>query len=216
VTSTRVRAVSVAAAALAAVLLSGCASSLAGSASVVGGVSVSDRDVAVSVDELLAQVAGVEGAQPLDEATATRVTVERYTRSLLFQEAAAREGITVTQGEVDEIVAQTVEGQFGGDRVAFENALATQQGVPASEIGEFARDFVIRSKVVEKIAPTGDTEVISDYLVRLSDEVGVEVSPRFGTWDPVNVSVGAVPDDLSTPAPLAPQPVRPAPIAPAG
>jgi hypothetical protein len=216
VTSTRVRATAVAAAALAAVLLSGCASSLAGSATVVGGVAVSDRDIAVAVDELLAQVAGVEGAQPIDEATATRVTVERYTRSLLFAEAAAREGITVTQAEVDEIVAQTVEGQFGGDRVAFENALATQQAVPASEVGEFARDFVLRTKVVEKVAPTGDTEVISEYLVRLSDEIGVEVSPRFGTWDAANVSVGAVPDDLSTPAPAAPQPVRPAPIAPAG
>jgi hypothetical protein len=216
VTSTRVRATAAAAAALAAVLLSGCASSLAGSASVVGGVAVSDRDVSVSVDELLAQVAGVEGAQPIDEATATRVTVERYTRSLLFREAAAREGITVTQAEVDQIVAETIEGQFGGDRVAFETALATQQAVPASEVAEFARDFVVRTKVVEKIAPTGDTEAISDYLVRLSADIGVEVSPRFGTWDPANVSVGAVPDDLSTPAPAAPQPVRPAPIAPAG
>ncbi len=213
-TSTRVRAVALAA--LASLLLAGCASGLAGSATVVGGVAVSDREVAASVDDLLAQVAGVEGAQPIDEETATRVTVERYTRELLFAQAAAREGITVTQAEVDDIVAQTVEGQFAGDRAAFEAALATQQAVPSSEIEAFARDFVVRTKIVEKISPSGDTEVISRYLADLADQVGVEVSPRFGTWDSANVSLGPVPDDLSSPAPLAPQPVRPAPIAPAG
>jgi hypothetical protein len=222
VTSTRVRATSrvrataAAAVALAAVLLSGCASTQAGAATVVGGVAVSDREVAESVEELLAQVAGVEGAEPLDEATATRVTVERYTRELLFAEGAAREGVTVTQAEVDDIIAQTVEGQFGGDRAAFEAALATQQAVPASEVATFARDFVLRSKLVEKLSPSGDTEVISAYLEQLSADVGVEVSPRFGTWDPANVSLGPVPDDLSSPAPLAPEPVRPAPVAPVG
>jgi hypothetical protein len=52
--------------------------------------------------------------------------------------------------------------------------------------------------------PEGDPQTqnsaVFEYVVALSEELDVTVSPRFGTWDPAQLSLGPVPDDLSTPA----------------
>lgn len=202
-TRTRLRtAVRAAGAAALVAVLAACANPLAGNAIVVGEQSVSDTELAAQVDEIRALYLESTQQQPFEQGAVTASNVDRLTRSLLLGAAAAREGIVVTQGQVDDIIVQTVDSQFQGDREAFDLTLAQQQNVPPSQVDSFARDFLIQQKLGEKLAPGGDTAAVSaalvTYLGDLGTELGAEVAPRFGTWVAKDVTLGPVPDDLST------------------
>jgi len=202
-TRTRLRhAARAAGAAALVVVLAACGSSLTGNAISVGDQTVSDARLAGMVDEIKALYDESTQQQPFEQGAVTASNVDRLTRSLLLGVAAQREGIVVTQGQVEDIIAQTVDGQFGGDRAQFDLALASQQNVPPSQVESFARDFLTQQALGEKLAPGGDTAAVSaalvDYLGALGTELGAEVAPRFGTWEADKVTLGPVPDDLST------------------
>jgi hypothetical protein len=189
---------------IATLALAACGTNPAGSASVVGRQSVADADVARSVDEVHTQWLATPDADKFDEAAATLAVVQRKTRHLLLAEAGVREGIVVTQAQVDDLIDKTIQEQVGGDRARFETVLATQQSLAASEIPEYVRDFLTQTALAEKLAPgadqTASTPVIADYLAALSADLDVRVAARFGTWDAATVALGPVPDDLSTAA----------------
>ena len=211
----KVRRTAVVVAALAAVALTGCANQ-AGDASTVGSQSVSDRQVADVVDEVQKQDAVIKGAQ-FDQKAATQASLTMQTRHLILDGVAAQEGITVTQGEVDTFLNDIITSQYKGDRQALLDGLATQSAVPASQVDRAARDQLIYNALLTKIAP-GETDqnklstAFGDYMKKYVATVGVEVSPRFGTWNVF--ALGPVPDDLSTlpPAPLNDGLGKPAPL----
>lgn len=202
-TAPRLRVVTRAAgAAVLVALLAACGSNLAGNALSVGSTTVSDSDLAGLVTELRDQLAPTNQQQPFDQGAATASNVDRLMRSALLEEAARREGIVVTQGEVDTVIRSTAANNFGGDMAALETQLAVQQNIPASQVPDFARDFLLQQKLGEKLAPQGSAEEVSaalvTYLSALSAELGAEVAPRFGTWNAASVALAPVPDDLST------------------
>jgi hypothetical protein len=189
---------------LASLALAACGTDLAGSASVVGSRSVSDAEVATAVTEVREQfeaAAGLPDIPPFDEAEVTSRNVERLTRHLVLEAAAVEKGLVITPAQVDEIIASSVDGQFGGDRSKLELAFATQEFVPAVAVDEFARDFLIQQALPARVLPGGTEEAqgqaASEYLAELSNELDVRVAPRFGTWDSSLVGLGPVPDDLS-------------------
>lgn len=196
--------------ALATLALAACGADPAGSASVVGARSVTDAEVATAVAEVRQQLAGVTGAPAFDPAAATAKTVERKTRHLVLDEAARVEGITIDQAKVDEIISTSVTGQFQGDRAKFDAALAAQESVPASEVEQYARDFLVSQALPIKLAPgkseAEQTKVVDDYLTALTGSLGVRVAARFGTWISFGSPLGPVPNDLSTPAGSAAKP----------
>lgn len=189
---------------LASVALAACGTDLAGAASVVGGSTVRDAEVASAVNEVRAQFEAAQGQPDIpafDEAEVTSRNVERMTRHLVLEKAAAEKGIVVTPSQVDEVIASSVDGQFGGSRQKFDLAFATQEFVPASAVVQFARDFLIRQALPARVLPGGTEEAqgeaASTYLGELSNSLDVRVAARFGTWDPGVVGLGPVPDDLS-------------------
>jgi hypothetical protein len=191
-----------AAAGLAVVALAGCSADQAGTASQVGATRITDRQVADLVSEVQEQDAAIKGAT-FDEKTSTIAAVTMLTRHLVLQEAAAKEGITVTQGEVDKFLSDITTSQYGGDRQKLIDALVASSAVPKSQINDAARDQLVYNALLAKIAPgvtdqTAQSQAFSDYLKKLNAEIGVDVSPRFGTWNVF--SLGPVPDDISTPA----------------
>lgn len=208
-TATRRRTLTRAAgAAVLVVLLAGCGNSLAGNALVVGGTSVGDAEVAVLTDEVrdlfetYPKDFAAIGAS-FDEGTVVSSNVNRLTRHLLLVEAASREGITVTQGEIDAAIRTALENQFQGDRTQLDIALAAQQQVPPSETSEVVYDFLVQQALAEKLNPADPASApVNDYLVDLGAELGAEVAPRFGVWDPETAVLGPVADDLSALAPL--------------
>ncbi len=190
--------------ALAALALTACSANPSGAASVVGSTSISDRDVASAVDEVRTQLSEVRGGPAFDDGAATAAVLQNMTRHLILDEAAGREGIVVTQGQVDTFLDTIVSGQFKGDRAALEQQLASQSTIPASQIDQAARDNLVFTALVTKLAPGGDqtaqAKAVNDYMTALDKELDVRVAPRFGTWKVF--SLGPVGDDLSRPAPV--------------
>jgi hypothetical protein len=186
-------------AALVVLALTGCGAQ-AGAASVVGGTSIRDSDVVTAVDG----VRGAVGAQNLaafDEAAVTRATVNRLTRHYLLDEAAARQGIVVTQAQVDDLISSTITSGFAGDPAKFQQALAAKSFVPPNEISAFAHDVLVTQELTKKLAPGGDataqTNKLDAYLGPLGKEMGIEISPRFGTWSFAASTIGDLPHDLT-------------------
>jgi len=188
-----------AAVALAVLALSGCATNQAGAASIVGDARVTDAQVADVAGETRTQLVSVTGST-YDEKAATTASLTMQTRHLILAAVAEKEGITVTQGEVDAFVKNIVDTQFSGKQQALLDNLVSQSNVPASQVPAAARDQLIYNALLAKIAPgTTDQAAMSkaftDYMKPFVAETGVQVAPRFGTWDVF--ALGPVPDDLS-------------------
>lgn len=193
----------VATAAVVVLALTGCGNQ-AGAASVVGGTSIRDSDVAAAVDAVRV-AAGPANAASFDSTQVTRANVNRLTRHYLLEEAAARQGIVVTQAQVDDLIASTIKDGFAGDPAKFTQALAAQSFVPPNDIPQFARDVLITQELSKKLAPGGDastqTDKVDAYLEPLGHELGIEIAPRFGTW---SFKASTVSSDLPHDLTLAP------------
>jgi len=188
-----------AAVALAALALTGCSTNQAGAASVVGGQVVTDSQVADIVNEVQTQLGSVQGST-FDEKAATTASLTMQTRHLILAAVAAKEGITVTQGDVDAFVKSIVDTQFSGKAQALADNLVSQSNVPASQIPAAARDQLIYTALLAKVASgvtdtNAQAKAFSDYMKPFVSQLGVQVAPRFGTWDVF--ALGPVPDDLS-------------------
>ena len=174
--------------------LAACGQTLAGSAAVVGEQRLTDSDLAQTTSQLTEQL-GIPESPQVSQAVLSRwIVVE------LVYEMAARKGVTVTKGDVDDAVASEVER--AGGQEALEQA-ALQAGVLPDAIPEVVRTTLLVEALSKGTItgddPSGQTGLLTQ-IQQLSDEVAPQVSPRFGTWDPAQLSVGALPDDLSSPA----------------
>ena len=179
--------------------LSACDPKEAGSAAVVGGTRITETQLDANArdvtDRLHAAGADVPSTDQL-----LRAQLEVLVDTTLVEEAARREGITVTQGEVDELIQQA------GGRSTVEKQLLTQQNLwlAPDHVDALARSVLIQRALGERLAPTGDSTAQSDavtkYMGQLSDELGVDISPRYGVWDSSQLHIGTPPNDLSSPA----------------
>ena len=193
-------AVALAAAAAATVLLTACNPAQAGSAALVGDIRITESRVNEATSDALAAAATLPDGQAdaLDPAAVLRQNVNRLIASELLATIAVEEGIVVTQGEIDALLAQASSGT---DPDEFAAQIALQAGVPPEDLESFARDFLIQQKLGLKLAPTGDANAQQDAsrarLVQEADERGVTVSPRYGAWDPTLAAVTGDLNDLS-------------------
>lgn len=184
-------------AAVAALLVTGCSTAAPGAAAVVGSDRISERELTQKVEQVLR----AQG-RPVDSASEALVvtTLDRLITTSLVEQFAEREGVSVTQGELDATVAGYVEST--GGRQAFESALLQQDIAPQS-VPDLFRVNLLAQKLGIVLDPMGSPEAQSTAVViavaGFSEEVGTTVSPRYGTWDPMNVSIAAIPNDLSIP-----------------
>lgn len=192
--SVKVRAV----VALVAVLaLSACSGQTAGSAAVVGGTRITDESISAEVENLLtAQGKNVDDASPSMMAT----TLGRAVTTELVDQVATKEGVTVNEGEIDAVL--DAYGEQAGGLAEFEKYLLTQDVAP-DQITSIIRLNIQVEKLGAKLAPNESPDMQSlavfQTIGKYSEQVGVEISPRYGTWDPANLTIGPPPDDLSVP-----------------
>ncbi len=176
------------------VAVSACGPTLSGSAAVVGEQRLTDSELAETTTALTEQLGIPESAQ------VSQAVLSRWIVAELVDEMASRKGVAVTKGDVDAAVAQEVE-RAGGQEALEQGAL--QAGVLPDAIPEVVRTTLLVEALSKGTItgddPTGQTGLLTQ-IQQLSDEISPQVSPRFGTWDPAQLSVGALPDDLSTPA----------------
>ena len=199
---------SLATAILSVAVLAGCSDSpkLAGSAIVVDGKAISASTVSERIDKVRAQI------QVTDPTLITQVpslvqisqrAVDHFVLVSLLEEVVAREGINVTDLDVstyrDEVFAQyakeTIEAQ-----------LASQNSVPADDVDGFMYEILVQRALMEKLAPGADTQTqflaMAEYLTSLSQELEVELNPRFGKWDPANLISTPGDQTLAVPLPI--------------
>jgi hypothetical protein len=178
---------------LAAAGLVGCGQTLAGSAAVVGEQRLTDAQLADTTSELTEKL-GIPASAQVSQALLSRWVVAE-----LVDELASRKGVDVTKGAVDAAIAD--EQERAGGREALEQG-ALQSGVLPEQIPDVVRTSLLIEEI-SKTTITGDDPTGQSGLLvqvqQLSDELQPQISPRFGTWDAQQLTVGALPDDLSTP-----------------
>lgn len=188
--------------------LVGCTGpTLAGSAAVVGDSRLLDSELADDAAALS------EGLGITDNPQISQVLVSRWIIGELVEQLAESKGISVTQGQVDRALARE-QRQAGGADALEQGAL--QAGVLPEQIPSVLRTNLLVEEMAQFTITGDDPTGQSGLLVQiqqLSEELEPQVSPRFGTWDPQGLTVGSIPDDLSTPADAAGalQQLQPAP-----
>ena len=195
-------AASLALAGVAGLLLTGCGSAdNSGAASVVGSDRVTDKEVGDITSEIQTELVAVQS--PYNAATATHATVDRMTRSLILNQAAVQNNITITPSQVDRLLTTAAASQGGVS--ALDKALLTQANVPSSAVDSYATDFLIQGALLAKMGgnTAAGTAALSKYLGTLSTQLGTSVAARYGTWNITTVSLGPVPNNLSSPVPNA-------------
>lgn len=200
---TSARRLTLAAAALAtaaAVLLSGCANQEAGSAATFSDGRIAESDL----NSAVAAVLEAKGqATTTADLNLVQQTLGRMITQRLVSELAEQEGVEITQGMLDEMRAN-YEGQLGSPE-ALEQAFL-QENVAPSQLEAVLRLQLQAQELGYVFNPRGSAEeqglAVFEAVTALSEELETTVSPRFGTWDPTTLSLGATPNDLSTPPSL--------------
>ena len=187
-------------------VLTGCSDSpkLAGSAVVIDGKVIPASVVSDRVDKVRAQIQVTDPALISEVPSLIQINqraVDHFVLVSLLEEVVAREGINITDLDVsayrDEVFAQyakeTIEAQ-----------LASQNSVPADDVDGFMYEILVQRELMEKLSPGADSQTqflaMTEYLTKLSEELDVELNPRFGTWDPSNLI--STPGDATLAVPL--------------
>jgi hypothetical protein len=161
-------------AALATGLLAGCTPGQVGIAASVGEDELSVSALQDRTNALLTEV----GAAQRLSGIAQNLSLTFFVSSRVVERAAAEQGIEVTAGEVAQATAAIRQSEQG------EQILngAVNRGVPPSDLDSFVRDTLLR----ERIAAAAPLE---DVLAATAQETSVQVSPRYGTFDPATLTV---------------------------
>ena len=184
--------------AAAGLLFTGCGDVSPGAAAVVGDDRISESELTEQVEQVL-----IAQGRPVHSSSQALVvtTLDRMITTSLVEQLAEREGVEVTRGELDATLATYAEASGGQD--AFEETLL-QQDLAPDDIPEIILVNILAQKLGFALDPQGSPEsqsaAIFNAVTEFSQEVGTEVSPRYGTWDAVSLAVAGAPDDLSTPA----------------
>ena len=177
--------------------LSGCSTPTAGAAAVIGDQRISESTLNSEVQAILT-LQGLPSTDSSNELITS--TLDQMITAILVDELSSREKIVVTQGEIDNLRLQYV-AQAGGQQ-AFEDQIG-QQGIAIQDVDSIIRVNIQVSKLGDAISPNTEPEAKSAAVFvaisALSSELGTEVSPRFGTWDPENLTVGPNANSLSEP-----------------
>jgi peptidyl-prolyl cis-trans isomerase SurA len=194
----RILAVTAIALALPAVLTA-CNPGQAGAAALVGDSRLAESTVQSDTKDTITAM-GPEAAANVDNATIMQNTVSRWVRHELLDQVAAEQGIFVTDGEVDALIASSLSQ---GTRKDLEQAAAQQASVPPAELDQYAHDVLLERKLGEALAPGGSTDqqqaaILASYQKVAKDE-NVSVSPRYGTFDEVALRMTPARNDLSIP-----------------
>jgi len=113
--------------------------------------------------------------------------------TVLLDELAATYDVEVTRGEIDAFIRDQ------GGAEAWQAAVV-ERGLSPNQAREFARIQILIDSTAQAIDPQDGMQRLGAEAAALSEELGVEISPRYGSWDSQQVTVVAALDDVSQPA----------------
>lgn len=175
-----------AALALGTLVLAGCSTMGAGQAATSDVFAIPQSDVDAEVRSVLTALGQPPGEPPVGLALAT---TQRMVQDALFRAHAAELGVGVTATEVDEALAELAE-QNGGQEAL--EATALQSGIPAYAIEDFVRTNLLFTAIAEVLGPddaAAREAAARQSLAAYSDRIDLQVAPRYGVWDDLNLQI---------------------------
>jgi regulator of replication initiation timing len=170
-----------------------------GAAAVVGGQRITVSQLENRVEEVRdAQRAAVSDEAQYAQAIAktgslTRDTLHGMVLDRVLHRAAQNAGVTVSRKEVQEMRAG-LEQQAGGAE-ALRTAWLQQYAVAPERLDENLRLQLEAQKLAAKLGTDTSQPAFWQALSKASEELDVDLNPRYGTWD--TEKVGRV--DTKTP-----------------
>lgn len=183
------------------VLLAGCSTSpfQAGAAATVGDHVIKTKEISSQITEIEAQLAAAPAQQQTpSSAQLAQLVVNRLIATDLLEKATTNLKIKISDSEVSKL-RDSIYQQYGEDAVTVQ--LAAQQGVPKSQLDSFFRLVLSQNYVGTTLNPNGtpqkQSEAGANYLINLAKSTDVTVSPRYGVWNPSQLSASGSDDSLS-------------------
>lgn len=171
--------------------LTGCSSDRVGTAAVIEGRTISVDDLQARTQEHLAVVPGGNAGD------AQRALLQRMIVSAAIDNAARDAGVRVRAGQVAAERAAVLES-VGGRKDLIRTLAQSQQPTVLSpgDIDRWIKDRLLFRAIAEGIAggplapDAPETQqaitAANDALRAAGKQIDVEVSPRYGTWDPAS------------------------------
>ena len=190
---------------LAALLLTSCSS-------MNSGITVGDKEFSISdiqkpVDEILEARKSVDTSQMqlASGADLIRNQAQFAIISVLLDQIASDMKINFTSADIatrrTEIVAQ-VGGEQGLPAALVSSNLATSNLEPYIKV-RLIIDKLTSDFIEVGASPEQASEGVSRLIVAAAKKLGVEINPKYGTWNPITASIesGDITDGAVTPAP---------------
>ncbi|MYZ35753.1 MULTISPECIES: SurA N-terminal domain-containing protein [unclassified Streptomyces] len=165
-----------------------------GAAAVVGGHRIEVSTIQAQVRDVRdAQEAAPDGAQLVKN---TGQLSQAKLNSLIFdrilQQAADEAGVKISRKEI-QTTRQQAAAQSGGEQ-QFAAMLLQQGALSAGQIDAAIRREVLLNKLAQALGantmtPEGQQVVLAD-LTKTSEKLGIDVNPRYGSWDYKQVRLG--------------------------
>ncbi|WLW54468.1 SurA N-terminal domain-containing protein [Streptomyces sp. YU58] len=158
-----------------------------GAAAVVGGQRITVAQLENRVNEVReAQRAAVPDEAQYAQAVARTGTLARDTLhnmvlDQVVHRAAQEAGVTVSRREVQQMRAG-LEQQTGGAK-ALETAWLQQYGIAPERLDDNLRFQLEAQKLAAKVGTDTGDSAFWNALAKASKELGVDLNPRYGTWD---------------------------------
>lgn len=176
-------------------VLAGCGPTLPGSAATVGQDRITDTELAEITEPLQKELLGAALPAQINQAVLNRLVVAN-----LIDDLSGEQGIAVSQGDIDSYVTEA-RTSLGGQQALDQQLL--QSAVLPGEVNAVARTSLQAQRLGEKLGGAADPQTqqqkFSEALVAYAQTQDVRISPRFGTWDPATLTIGPVPNTLSSP-----------------
>lgn len=164
-----------------------------GAAAVVGGQRIETAALQAQVRDVRAAQEASPQAEQLIRATGdlSRAKLNGMIFDRVVEKVAADSGITVSRKEVQQ-TRRDAARQYGGDR-QLAAMLLQQQGTAPDEIDTVVRRNILMNKIAEKHGATNTPEgqkKLTELFGAASRSLGIEVNPRYGTWDHGKIQLG--------------------------
>lgn len=179
---------------VAAPLLTACGSDAhPGAAAVVGGQRIETAALQAQVRDVRTAQEASPQAEQLIRATGdlSREKLNGMIFDRVVEKVAADSGITVSRKEIQQMRRDAAR-QYGGD-AQLAAMLLQQQGTAPDEIDDVVRRNILMNKIAEKHGVTNSPEgqkKLADLFGSASRALGIDVNPRYGTWDHDKIQLG--------------------------
>ena len=183
-----------------------------GCAGMSSGISVGEEDIKSTqiqgvVDEILAARKTVDtaGMELIVGKQLLRNQAQFAVIRILFNQIVIDKNFTISDSDVATRRGDVINQVGGLDRL--EPALVSAN-LAASTFDEYLRILIIVDRLNESFISSGIPEAlvsqeVSKTLVATAEKLGVEVNPKYGTWNPITAAIEAsdVTDGAVTPLP---------------